>query len=206
MLISCPHCTGSFSVTVKAVGAVQRSYPGSPLTSKVLRSVQSFMREQGPGDHSFRDLVRAYHASPTGPSESWPALNDNAFARALTRNGAVKWRTAKERFYSIPEIAADQKPPPVATSVQDRIDAEAYQEALVTHGRGENRVVTVEQSVPAYIHPGEETYTAAEVAAAIPKESAIDRISRMARERREKEAEERARELHELHDHPEADQ
>jgi hypothetical protein len=140
MLQTCPHCHGSLQITVKGLGATEKSSPGSPITSRALRAVQAFMRERGPGDYLFRDLADLYDDLRTGEdpnrTEPWPALNDNAFARALVRNGARRYRTAKERYYTIPEIAADQKPGPVATSVQDRLDQEAYQEMLVKHGGG----------------------------------------------------------------------
>jgi hypothetical protein len=181
MLINCPNCSSHFKVVVQPVGSTQKSHPSSPITSKALRSVQAFMRQRGPGDYPFRDLVMAYHSdrlTGRGAEDSWPALNDNAFSRALTRNGAQRWRTAKERFYTIPEISEDQAAAKPAPTVRDKIAAQAYQSALTAHTG----------MTPTVVRPS-----------APLKPAGVGVVDQIVRERREAAERERLKELAELH-------
>lgn len=202
--IVCPHCHAGFSVT-----PIDRpSTTDSPIGTTQLRAVLDFMRWCGPGRRTNAELWSLYEADRA--DKNWPALSKNALSRSIRANGSNPWRDGRERGWDIPDIPSDMRPGRPKPSVRARLEREGYQETLIAHSGNRDGVIPprgAESSIPAYVHPGEETYTADEVRAVAPtlppavtkSESGNAIIAKIARERREKAERKRQSELNEMH-------
>lgn len=130
--ITCPNCLHDVPFTVKlsAPTAPKRPTDATPLTASALRAVLEFMEER-PGRHTVGDLFANY--SSTRETYNGPKLTKQAFVMALRRNGATRWRTGTSRGYEIPEIEPTQRPAKVAPTTQEKVNRDAYAQAVVDH-------------------------------------------------------------------------
>lgn len=139
MRISCPECEHELVITVKSTMPTS-SDPASPLSARALRAVLEFMKTREPGRHPAGGLYQAFQ-NWDGLDPAVRGLTQNAFGRALKRNGAAPYRTSTERGYGIPVIPDDAVPGKVS-----RWASEAAQKspkgAPVLMGQGEIRVLS----------------------------------------------------------------
>jgi hypothetical protein len=129
-IINCPHCQGRFAI--KALDAPKKPAPEPRLLDRrVLHAVLAFMKRRQPGQYTTAEL----HATYLEEREEFkaPNLSKQAFAMALSRNGATRWRSATARGFVLEELPDDAKIGKLAPStavLQERKDFPA------SHGGG----------------------------------------------------------------------
>ena len=119
MSLTCPNCDYILEVKVAAKAPrPRRNSDAAVLTDTILVDVFSWMKDSGSQVGSTAGLYRDYLA--------WTNLRrpptKTAFAQALSRNGATKWRNAQVRGWSIGEIAYDVQPARMTPAQRERYE------------------------------------------------------------------------------------
>jgi len=152
--LTCPNCQHELEVEVKGV---EKAPDASPIDARVLRSVHDFMKAN-PGRQTFSHLYSEW--VETRAQYGGPKLTHRAFSMALTRNGAKRWRSSRDRGFTIEP--PEELPPltaKVAPTVQEKVDRQAYSQALADHAvdpgpRGQERMIrSQDQPAPAPAQP-----------------------------------------------------
>lgn len=133
MSLTCPNCAHILEVKVVAkTPRPRRTSDIAVLTDTVLLDVFSYMKTRGEQEGSTAGLYVDYL--------TWTKLRKPptkaAFAQALSRNGAVKWRNAQARGWTIGAIDENAKPAKMSAEQRERFEADHQRQAVQEHRGG----------------------------------------------------------------------
>ena len=121
MSLTCPNCQHILEVKVVAkTPRPRRTSDAAVLNDTILLDVFSWMKVRGEQEGSTAALYHDYGL--------WTKLrvppSKAAFAQALSRNGATKWRNAQARGWSIGTIGDDVKPATMTPEQRERYETD----------------------------------------------------------------------------------
>lgn len=144
MSITCPNCAHVLEIKVVAkTPRPRKSSDIAVLTDTILLDVFTWMKIRGEQEGSTAGLHHDYLL--------WTKLRrpptKTAFAQALSRNGATRWRNAQARGWSIGTIGDDVKPATMSPQQRERFEAAHQRQAVQEHRSGGDNGFTVRPHV-----------------------------------------------------------